>query len=115
MSNNKQRISYAELQKEVETLAGVLREEGVERGDVVLIYMPMIPAALIGILASIRLGASHAVVFGGFSATSLAQRIEASKPKAVLTASCGIEGAKGPLSYQPMVRGGIKQSPHKPA
>ncbi|KAM0704551.1 hypothetical protein Q7P35_008785 [Cladosporium inversicolor] len=115
VSNNKQRISYAELQKEVETLAGVLREEGVERGDVVLIYMPMIPAALIGILASIRLGAIHAVVFGGFSATSLAQRIEASKPKAVLTASCGIEGAKGALSYQPMVRGGVKQSPHKPA
>jgi len=79
VSNNKQRISYAELQKEVETLAGVLREEGVEKGDVVLIYMPMIPAALIGILASIRLGAIHAVVFGGFSATSLAQRIEASK------------------------------------
>lgn len=115
VSGSKQRISYAELQREVATLAGVLREEGVEKGDVVLIYMPMIPAALIGILATIRLGAIHAVVFGGFSANSLAQRIEASKPKAILTASCGIEGAKGPLSYQPMVRGGIEQSPHKPA
>ncbi|KAM0718239.1 hypothetical protein Q7P37_006571 [Cladosporium fusiforme] len=115
VSNSKQRISYAELQQEVATLAGVLREEGVEKGDVVLIYMPMIPAALIGILATIRLGAIHAVVFGGFSANSLAQRIEASKPKAILTASCGIEGAKGPLSYRPMVRGGIEQSPHKPA
>jgi len=115
VSGNKQKISYAELQQEVATLAGVLREEGVKRGDVVLIYMPMIPAAPIGILATIRLGAIHAVVFGGFSASSLAQRIGASKPKAILTASCGIEGAKGPLSYQPMVRGGIEQSPHKPA
>lgn len=115
VSGNKQRISYAELQQEVATLAGVLREEGVQRGDVVMIYMPMIPAALIGMLASARLGAVHAVVFGGFSAASLAQRIDASKPKAILTASCGIEGAKGPLSYQPMVRGGIKQSSHKPA
>lgn len=114
VSGNKERISYAQLQQEVATLAGVLREEGVEKGDVVLIYMPMIPAALIGILATIRLGAIHAVVFGGFSAASLAQRIEASQPKAILTASCGIEGAKGPLSYQPMVRGGTEQSPHKP-
>jgi propionyl-CoA synthetase len=115
VSGNKQKISYAELQQEVATLAGVLREEGVKKGDVVLIYMPMIPAALIGILATIRLGAIHAVVFGGFSASSLGQRIGASKPKAILTASCGIEGAKGPLSYKPMVRGGIEQSPHKPA
>ncbi|KAL1586003.1 hypothetical protein WHR41_04904 [Cladosporium halotolerans] len=114
VSNSKQKISYAELQKEVATLAGALREEGVQKGDVVLIYMPMIPAALIGIFATIRLGAIHAVVFGGFSAASLAQRIEASQPKVILTASCGIEGAKGPLSYQPMVRGGIEKSPHKP-
>ncbi|KAI7525914.1 acyl-coenzyme A synthetase [Hortaea werneckii] len=74
----------------------------------------MIPAALIGILATIRLGAIHAVVFGGFSAASLAQRLEASKAKVILTASCGIEGAKGPLAYQPMVRGAVEQSPHKP-
>ncbi len=115
VSGNKQKISYAELQQEVATLAGVLREEGVKKGDTVLVYMPMIPAALIGILASARLGAIHAVVFGGFSASSLAQRIEASQPKVILTASCGIEGAKGPLAYQPMVRGAIEQSPHKPA
>lgn len=115
VSGTKQRISYAELQQEVATLAGVLREEGVKKGDVVLVYMPMIPAALIGVLATVRLGAIHAVVFGGFSATSLAQRIEASQAKVVLTASCGIEGAKGPLPYQPMVRGAIKESPHKPA
>ncbi|KAF2773713.1 acetyl-CoA synthetase-like protein [Teratosphaeria nubilosa] len=115
VSGSKEKITYKQLQDEVAILAGVLREEGVKKGDVVLVYMPMIPAALIGILATVRLGAIHAVVFGGFSGTSLAQRIEASSPKVILTASCGIEGAKGPLSYQPMVRGGIEQSPHKPA
>ncbi|GAB7344506.1 hypothetical protein MBLNU457_2338t1 [Dothideomycetes sp. NU457] len=114
VTNTKEKISYAELAKEVEALAGVLREEGVQKGDVVLVYMPMIPAALIGILATVRLGAIHAVVFGGFSASSLAQRIDASQPRVILTASCGIEGAKGPLSYQPMVRDAIKTSKHKP-
>ncbi|KAK4548842.1 hypothetical protein LTR36_008615 [Oleoguttula mirabilis] len=114
VSGSKQKISYAELQEEVATLAGVLREEGVKKGDTVLLYMPMIPAAMIGILATVRLGAIHAVVFGGFSAASLAQRIEASQAKVILTASCGIEGAKGPLAYQPMVRGAVEQSPHKP-
>jgi propionyl-CoA synthetase len=115
VTGTQQKISYAELADEVAALAGVLREEGVKKGDVVLIYMPMIPAALIGMLATVRLGAVHAVVFGGFSAPSLAQRIDASKPSVVLTASCGIEGAKGPLPYQPLVRGAIEQSKHKPA
>lgn len=114
VSGSKQKISYAELQEEVATLAGVMREEGVKKGDTVLVYMPMIPAAIIGILATVRLGAIHAVVFGGFSAQSLAQRIEACTPKVILTASCGIEGAKGPLAYQPMVRGAVEQCPHKP-
>ncbi|TKA43415.1 hypothetical protein B0A54_05897 [Friedmanniomyces endolithicus] len=114
VSNSKQKISYAELQDEVATLAGVLREGGVRKGDTVLVYMPMIPAALVGMLATVRLGAIHAVVFGGFSAASLAQRIEACKPKVILTASCGIEGAKGPLPYRPMVRGAVEQSSHKP-
>jgi propionyl-CoA synthetase len=115
VSGSKQKISYSELQEEVATLAGVLREQGVKKGDTVIVYMPMIPATLIGILAVARLGAIHAVVFGGFSASSLAQRIEASQPTAILTASCGIEGAKGPLPYQPMVRGAREQSPHKVA
>lgn len=115
VSGSKEKISYAQLLDEVSTLAGVLREEGVKRGDVVLLYMPMIPAALIGILATIRLGAIHAVVFGGFSAASLAQRIDACNPRVILTASCGIEGAKGPLPYQPMVRGAVEQSSHKPS
>lgn len=115
VTSSKEKISYAELKEEVATLAGVLREEGVKKGDVVLIYMPMIPAAIVGILATVRIGAIHTVVFGGFSASSLAQRIDASKPRVILTASCGVEGAKGPLPYQPLVRGAIDQSKHKPS
>jgi propionyl-CoA synthetase len=76
--------------------------------------VPMIPAALIGILAISRLGAIHAIVFGGFAANSLAQRIEASKPVAILTASCGIDGSKPPMSYQPFIREAIKLSSWKP-
>jgi len=74
----------------------------------------MIPAALVGILASSRLGAVHCVVFGGFSAPALAQRIDASEPVAVLTASCGIEGNKPPVAYRPLVEEAIKLSTHKP-
>ncbi|KAK4613517.1 hypothetical protein CLAFUW4_08803 [Fulvia fulva] len=114
VTGQKQNITYKELDSEVAILAGALREEGVRKGDVVIIYMPMIPAALIGMLAVARLGAVHAVVFGGFSAASLAQRIDSSKPRAMLTASCGIEGAKGPLPYKPMVQGAIEQAKHKP-
>ena len=74
----------------------------------------MIPAAIFAILASSRLGAIHAVVFGGFAPASLAQRIEASKPKAIMTASCGIEGSKGPMSYKPLIEGALKKSSFKP-
>ena len=74
----------------------------------------MIPAALFAVLASAHIGAIHAVVFGGFASASLAQRIEASKPRAILTASCGIEGAKGPLSYKPLMQKAISSSTHKP-
>ncbi|KAL4806994.1 hypothetical protein BDV18DRAFT_151807 [Aspergillus unguis] len=110
----KEKWTYRQLLDEVEVLAGVLREEGVRKGDVVIIYMPMIPAALIGALAIARLGAIHAAVFGGFAAKSLAQRIEAARPRAILTASCGIEGAKGPIAYRPLVEGAINESSFKP-
>ncbi|KXJ91051.1 AMP-binding enzyme [Microdochium bolleyi] len=110
----KKTFTYAELLDEVEVMAGALREEGIKKGDVVLVYMPMIPAALIGILAVSRLGAVHAVVFGGFGAESLAQRIEASRPAAILTASCGIDGGKPPLSYTPFIRDAVDLSSHKP-
>ncbi|TVY81146.1 Acyl-CoA synthetase short-chain family member, partial [Lachnellula suecica] len=110
----KQKFTYKQLLSEVEILAGALREQGVKKGDVVLMYMPMIPAALIGVLAVSRLGAIHAVVFGGFAPASLAQRIDASKPVAILTASCGIDGAKPPMSYKPFITEAIKLSTHKP-
>lgn len=74
----------------------------------------MIPAALIGILAVSRLGAIHAVVFGGFAPNALAQRIEASQPVAILTASCGIDGNKPPMSYKPLVEEACTISSHKP-
>ena len=73
----------------------------------------MIPAALFGILAASRLGAMHAVVFGGFAPASLAQRIEASKPRAILTASCGVEGAKGALGYKSFIEGALEKSSFK--
>lgn len=100
VTGTKQRITYAELLDDVEALAAVLRAEGVGKGDTVLVYMPMIPAALIGLLAVSRLGAIHAVVFGGFAPNALAQRIDASRPKAILTASCGIDGNKPPIPYR---------------
>ncbi|KAK4679066.1 hypothetical protein QC764_200870 [Podospora pseudoanserina] len=114
VTNKKETYTYARLLDEVEIFAGVLREEGVKKGDVVLVYMPMIPAALIGILAINRLGAIHAVVFGGFASGALAQRIEASKPVAILTASCGIEGNKGPIGYQGFVEEAMKISSWRP-
>ncbi|KAI0019358.1 AMP-binding enzyme [Xylariomycetidae sp. FL0641] len=108
-------LSYAQLRDEVAHTAGALREEGVRRGDVVLVYMPMIPAALVGILAINRLGAVHAVVFGGFAAAALAQRIDACRPVAVLTASCGIEGGKkAPVGYRPLVTEAVRLARHKP-
>lgn len=114
VTKTKEKYTYNKLLSEVETLAGVLREEGVNKGDVVLLYMPMIPAALVATLAISRLGAIHAVVFGGFAPASLAQRIDASKPVAILTASCGIDGAKPPMSYKPFITEAIDLSKHKP-
>ncbi|CAO2654350.1 Nn.00g110830.m01.CDS01 [Neocucurbitaria sp. VM-36] len=114
VTGQKECYTYKQLLQEVETLAGVLREEGVKKGDVVLIYMPMIPAALFGMLAIARLGAIHTVVFGGFSPAALAQRIEASHPVAIMTASCGIEGAKEPMGYKAMIEGAVQKSSFKP-
>src|SRR6201994_1191267 len=109
-----EKYTYSQLLTEVEILAGVLREEGVKQGHVVLIYMPMIPAALFAMLAINRIGAIHAVVFGGFSPPSLAQRIEASKPDVVMTASCGIEAGKSPIAYRDLIRSAIQKSSFKP-
>ncbi|KAI4104446.1 MAG: hypothetical protein L6R37_003265 [Teloschistes peruensis] len=114
VTGSKEKVTYSQLLNEVETLAGVLREHGVRKGHVVLVYMPMIPAALFAILAIARLGAIHTVVFGGFAPASLAQRIKASKAILVMTASCGIEGTKGPVSYKPFIEQAIEKSSHKP-
>ncbi|CAG8948035.1 unnamed protein product [Penicillium salamii] len=115
VTNTTQRYTYAQLLDEVEVLAGVLREEGVKRGDVVIIYMPMIPAALIACLAITRLGAIHAAVFGGFAPAALAQRIDAARPRAIMTASCGIEGSKGPISYRPLIEKAVELASFEPS
>src|SRR3954453_22641730 len=86
--------SYRELRDEVARCAGALRGLGVEKGDRVVIYMPMIPEAVVAMLACARLGAIHSVVFGGFAANELASRIEDSRAKLVICASCGIEPAR---------------------
>jgi propionyl-CoA synthetase len=76
--------------------------------------VPTIPAALIAALATVNLGAVHAVVFGGFAAKPLSERIEDAKPRVIMTTSCGIEGSKGPLAYRPLVEGAIERSKFKP-
>lgn len=113
VTNSKRRISYAELRDEVATLAAVLQDMGVRKGDRVVIYMPMIPEAAFAMLACARIGAIHSVVFGGFAAKELATRIDDAKPKAILTASCGIEGART-IPYKPLLDEAITLSASKP-
>ncbi|MBB4041107.1 propionyl-CoA synthetase [Microvirga flocculans] len=113
VTNSKRTISYAELKDEVATLAAVLQDMGVQKGDRVVIYMPMIPEAAIGMLACARIGAIHSVVFGGFAAKELATRIDDAKPKAILSASCGIEGARV-IPYKPLLNEAITLSAYKP-
>ncbi|KAJ8298969.1 hypothetical protein KUTeg_023029 [Tegillarca granosa] len=108
-----QTITYSELQDEVSRLAGALRNLGVEYGDRVLIYMPMIPQALITMLACTRIGAIHSLVFGGFAAKELSVRIEHAKPKIVVSASCGVEPGKS-VPYKPMLDGALELSSFKP-
>ena len=113
VTGTKRRITYAELLLEVETLAAVLQDFGVAKGDRVVVYMPMIPEALVGMLACARLGAVHSVVFGGFAAKELATRIEDAEPKLILTASCGIEPGRI-VEYKPLLDLAIGLSKHKP-
>jgi len=107
-------FNYRELQAEVARAAGALAALGVERGDVVLIYMPMIPEAVIAMLATARLGAIHSVVFGGFAAGELAQRIQHAAPKVIVTASCGIEPGRI-VSYLPLLESALEKVSNKPA
>ncbi|KFG67819.1 propionyl-CoA synthetase [Microvirga sp. BSC39] len=113
VTNSKRSISYAELRDEVATLAAVLQDMGVQKGDRVVIYMPMIPEAAFAMLACARIGAIHSVVFGGFAAKELATRIDDAKPKAILSASCGIEGART-IPYKPLLDEAITLSASKP-
>ncbi|MEO3432901.1 propionyl-CoA synthetase [Inquilinus sp. CAU 1745] len=106
-------FTYAELTDKVARFAGALAGLGVAKGDRVVLYMPMIPQAVIAMLACARLGAIHSVVFGGFAANELATRIDDAKPKAIVSASCGIEG-KRVIPYKPMLDAAIAQATHKP-
>ena len=105
--------TYAELRDEVATLGGVLQDLGIEQGDRVVIYMPMVPEALMAMLACARIGAIHSVVFGGFAAPELATRIDDCKPAAVLSASCGIEPGRV-VHYKPLLDAAIELAKHKP-
>jgi propionyl-CoA synthetase len=105
----KRRISYAELTDEVARCAGMLRNLGVSRGDRVIIYMPMVPEAVVAMLACARLGAVHCVVFGGFAAHELAVRIDDAQARIILTASCGVEVDRI-IHYKPLVDAAISKA-----
>ena len=109
----KRAISYAELLAEVGALAAILRDFGVRKGDRVILYMPMVPEAVIAMLACARIGAIHSVVFGGFAANELATRIDDAKPKVIMSASCGVEPGRV-VSYKPLLDQAIERATAKP-
>ena len=111
--NTVRTYTYAQLLDEVSRFAGVLKGRGVRKGDRVIIYMPMVPEAAIAMLACARLGAIHSVVFGGFAANELAVRIDDAKPKAIVSATCGIE-VNRVIEYMPLLNGAIDLASHKP-
>jgi propionyl-CoA synthetase len=113
MTGSNAAISYAELRERVARLAGALAARGVAKGDRVIVYMPMIPEALVAMLACARLGAIHSVVFGGFAAPELAVRIDDAKPKAIVAASCGLEPGRV-VAYKPLVDTAVAMATHKP-
>ena len=113
ITDTKRKISYRELRDQVASVAGVLRDKGITKGDRVIIYMPMVPEALVAMLAVTRIGAIHSVVFGGFASNELAVRIDDAAPKAILSASCGIEPGRI-VPYKPLLDGAIEMAAHKP-
>ena len=113
VANAKRKLTYAQVLDEVSALAAVLQDFGVQKGDRVIVYMPMIPEALIGMYACARIGAIHSLVFGGFAAKELATRIDDAKPKLVLTTSCGIEPGRV-VAYKPLLDEAIRLSSSKP-
>jgi len=108
-----QKITYRELLEKVAAFAGALDGLGVQKGDTVVIYMPMVPEAVVAMLACARIGAIHSVVFGGFAAHELAIRIDHAKPRVIVSASCGIEGKKI-IPYKPLLDKAIDSASHKP-
>jgi len=113
VTNTVRKISYEQLRDQVAGFAGALKAQGAKKGDTVIIYMPMIPEALVAMLACARLGVIHSVVFGGFAANELAIRIDHARPGMIICASGAIEGKKQ-LAYKPLVDSAIAQSDHKP-
>ena len=113
VTGTRRTLTYREMLDAVRVLAGLLAEMGVGRGDRVLLYMPMVPEALVAMLAAARLGAVHSVVFGGFAAPELAARIEDARPKVILAASCGIEPNRT-VAYKPLLDEALRLSSHRP-
>lgn len=113
VTDTKRSYTYKQLRERVSKTASILVNKGVNKGDRVVIYMPMIPEAVIAMLACARIGAIHSVVFGGFAAHELATRIEDAKPRVIISASCGIEISRV-IKYKPLLDEAIKQSSHKP-
>ena len=114
VTQTKRRITYSELLDEVSRFAGVLVSQGVGKGDRVIIYMPMVPEALIAMLACARIGAIHSVVFGGFASRELAVRIDDATPNVVVSASCGVEPTRL-VPYKPLLHRAIELAEHKPS
>ncbi len=113
LAATKEKITYLELRDRVAAFSGVLKKYGVEYGDRVVIYMPMIPETVVAMLACSRIGAIHSVVFGGFASNELAKRIDDAKPKLIVSASCGLEPGKV-IEYKPLLDGAISLSKNKP-
>jgi len=113
ITNSKKKITYSQLKDQVSIFAGALKKQGTNKGDRVIIYMPMIPEAVIAMLACARIGAIHSVVFGGFAANELASRIDDCKAKIILSASCGYEPGRT-IEYKPLLKKAIELAKHKP-
>ena len=114
MTGAKRQFTYLELRDATAAFAGALSALGVTRGDRVIIYMPMVPEAVIAMLACARLGAVHSVVFGGFAAEELAARIDDAQPVVVVSASCGLEPGRV-VEYKPLLDAAIEQADHEPS
>jgi propionyl-CoA synthetase len=106
-------FTYEALREEVARFAGALRRHGIDKGDRIIIYMPMVPEAVVAMLACARIGAIHSVVFGGFASHELAKRIDDARPRLILSASCGIE-VNRVVPYKPLLDGAIGLASHKP-